>query len=280
MGALGLGPKFDGAEFSRDDLELLRAITSHLATALHNRLLFQNLNQQLLENKKLYEDMRLIYHDTIQAFAAAIDAKDAYTKNHSYRVACYVVAVGRELGWDEHRIEGLYVAGLLHDVGKIVLNIDLLNKERPLTDEDIREIKKHPNLSYDIISKINFPWEDVIEIVRHHHERLDGTGYPDCLNDESLSEGARILALADAFDAMTTDRPYREKLSLVDALDELIKCRNTQFDSHIIDAFCRVLEKEIEGKLPRANILPHLEPNFDPRLIMDILRTIRLELST
>jgi putative nucleotidyltransferase with HDIG domain len=278
LGALGLGVKFTGDPYSREDHELLRAVSNHLATALHNRGLFLDLAQKLEENEQLYQDMRRIYHDTIQAFAAAIDAKDAYTKNHSYRVARYAVAIGRQLGWDEHRVEGLYVAGLLHDVGKIVLNIDLLNKEHPLTESDIEEIKKHPNLSYEIISKINFPWQDVIEIVRHHHERLDGNGYPDHLDDHSLSDGARILTLADSFDAMTTDRPYREKLSLAEALRELRDCCNTQFDGHIIEAFCAVLEKEIRGDLAEPEILPHLDSEFDPQVIINMLRAIREEL--
>lgn len=279
MGALALGGKFTEAPYTKEDMEVLRAVSGQLAITLHHHNLFRDLADKLEENTRLYEEMRRIYHDTIQALAAAIDAKDAYTKNHSYRVAKYVVAIARELDWEENDIEGLYVAGLLHDVGKIILNIDLLNKERPLTDQEIMEIKKHPDFSYDIISKIKFPWKNVVDVVRHHHERVDGRGYPDALGDTSLSEGAKILTLADAFDAMTTDRPYRRRMDLIAALDELRRCNGSQFDAHIISAFCRVLEKEIQGDLPDPQILPHLEEDFDPTVITTMLQAIRQELT-
>jgi putative nucleotidyltransferase with HDIG domain len=279
IGALALSSKFTAEPYSTEDFELLKVIANQIAITLHNHTLFMDLSAQLEENQKLYQEMRLIYHDTIQAFAAAIDAKDVYTKNHSYRVAKYVVAIARELGWDESDIEGIYIAGLLHDVGKIILRDELLNKKSPLTKEEIMEIKRHPSLSYNIISKIKFPWKDVVTIVRHHHERPDGSGYPDALKGEELSDGAKILTLADAFDAMTTDRPYRSKLDLKSAIEELRNCLGTQFDPKIMGAFCRVLEKEIKGELPEPNILPHLDDNFDPSIITSLLEATIKELS-
>lgn len=279
IGALALSRKFTSEQYSVEDFELMKVIANQIAITLHNHVLFVDLTTQLEKNRKLYEEMRLIYHDTIQAFAAAIDAKDVYTKNHSSRVAKYVVAIAKELDWHETDIEGLYLAGLLHDVGKIILSYDLLNKMAPLSEEDILEIKRHPSLSYDIISKIKFPWKDLVSIVRHHHERPDGKGYPDALDGESLSDGAKILSLADSFDAMTTDRPYRKRLNLHEALDELKRCLGTQFDGKIMSAFCRVLEKEIKGDLLEPNILPHLDKDFDPSVITVMLEGIVAELS-
>lgn len=279
IGALALSGKFTSEQYSAEDFELMKVIANQIAITLHNHVLFLDLSTQLEKNMKLYEEMRLIYHDTIQAFAAAIDAKDVYTKNHSSRVAKYVVAIAKELGWREPDIEGLYLAGLLHDVGKIILSYDLLNKMSPLSEEDILEIKRHPSLSYDIISKVKFPWKDLVSIVRHHHERPDGKGYPDALHGESLSDGAKILSLADAFDAMTTDRPYRKKLTLHEALDELKRCLGTQFDGKIMNAFCRVLDKEIKGALPEPDILPHLDKDFDPSVVTVMLEGIIAELS-
>lgn len=137
-----------------------------------------------MENKRLYENMRHIYHNTVQAFAAAIDAKDVYTKNHSYRVAKISVAIAKELGWKEKEVEGIYIAGLLHDIGKIILDRGVINSKN-LTEVEMNEIKKHPQISYNIISKIKFPWKDIADLVRHHHERVDGKGYPDSLRVKS-----------------------------------------------------------------------------------------------
>jgi putative nucleotidyltransferase with HDIG domain len=278
VGALALGDKFTDEPYNAKDLDLLRVIANQIAIMVHNHALFTELAERLQENKNLYDEMRLIYHDTVQAFAAAIDAKDLYTKNHSYRVAKYVVAIAKELGWNEMDTEGIYIAGLMHDVGKIVISDQLLNKQTPFTPEEITEIKRHPMLSYKILSKIKFPWKDIVDTIRHHHERLDGKGYPDALVDKGLSEGAKILTLADSFDAMTQDRPYRKKLDLHVALKELTRCLGTQFDPKIIAAFCSVLEKEIHGHLPEPDILPHLGKDFDPSVITSMLEAIRMEL--
>lgn len=279
VGALILSGKFTSEDYSGEDFELLRVIATQIAVGIQNHLLFTDLAENLEKNRRLLEEMRLIYHDTIQAFAAAIDAKDVNTKYHSQRVAKYAVAIGNELDWSEEDIEGLYIAGLLHDVGKIVVHDKILTKGAVLTDEEREVIMQHPRISYDIISKIKFPWKNVLHIVKHHHERPDGNGYPDHVNGTSLSEGAKILALADSFDAMTTDRPYRKALSLRQAIDEIRQCLGTQFDPKIMNAFCRALEKEIRGELPVPNILPHLNGDFDPSVITEILEATIRELS-
>jgi putative nucleotidyltransferase with HDIG domain len=279
VGLIALSGKFTGEPYTKEDFELLKVIASQIAITLQNHTLFASLSEKLDENKKLYEEMRVIYNDTIQAFAAAIDAKDVYTKNHSSRVAKYVVAIAKELGWNEMDTEGIYIAGLLHDVGKIVISDEILKKQTAFTPEEIVEIKRHPALSYNILSKIKFPWKDVVDTIRHHHERLDGKGYPDAITSSSLSVGAKILTLADSFDAMTQDRPYRKKLDLHVAIDELRRCLGTQFDNTIMDAFCAVLEKEIKGHLPEPDILPHLAQDFDPSVITTMLEAIREELS-
>ena len=239
-----------------------------------------DLSDKLEENRKLYEEMRHIYHGTLQAFAAAIDAKDAYTKNHSHRVAKYSAAIARELGWDEHEIEGMYVAGYLHDVGKLAISNTLLNKVTPFTPEERAEIRKHSTLSHNITAKIKFPWKNVEDIVWHHHERLDGHGYPEALAQESLSDGVRILSLADSFDAMTSQRPYREKMDVQSAIGELRKNLESQFDHKVMLVFCKVLDKEIKGELPEPDILPHLDRDSDLSVISALLEGIIAELST
>ena len=211
VGAIILGKRLSREGYLKTEKDVLKIIANQIAITLHNSNLFKSLSSKVNENKRLYENMRHIYHDTIQAFAAAIDAKDVYTKNHSSRVAKYAVAIARELGWKENDVEAIYVAGLLHDIGKITIDRGVINKGEDLSVSELSEIKRHPQISYDILSKINFPWKDLVHFVKHHHERVDGRGYPDSLNGEELSDGVKILALADAFDAMTTDRPYRKK---------------------------------------------------------------------
>lgn len=262
VGTLALGKKLGRAAFRKSDKDVLRVIAHQLAITLHNAKLFLELTKKAAENKRLYDSMRRIYHDTIQAFSAAIDAKDEYTRDHSYRVASYAVAIARELGWKRRDVEGIYVAGLLHDIGKIIIDVKIINKGTQLTAPEISEIKKHPQISYDILSKINFPWKNIERFVLHHHERPDGKGYPDALMSTELNDGEKILALVDAFDAMTTDRPYREKLGLDDAFREVMRCSGTQFDENITNTFFNIIRKELNGEVKKPQILPHLQ-NMD-----------------
>lgn len=259
VGAISLGKKLGRASFRQSERDVLRVVAHQMAITLYNATLFIELTKKAAENKKLYESMRRIYHDTIQAFSAAIDAKDGYTRNHSYRVACYAVAIARELGWKKKEVEGIYVAGLLHDIGKIIIDTRVIKKGEGLTTPEINEIRRHPQISYDILSKINFPWRNIERFVLHHHERMDGKGYPDALRSADLSDGEKILTLVDAFDAMTTDRPYRDKLGLNEAFREVIKCGGTQFDEHITKTFFDLLHKELKGEVKELQILPHLQ---------------------
>lgn len=279
IGALLLSKKITLDPYTPEDIELINVIANQIAIALNNHSLFMDLADKLEENRRLYEEMRHIYHGTLQAFAAAIDAKDAYTQNHSHRVAKYSAAIARELGWNDHDTEGIYVAGYLHDVGKLALSNDLLNKVTPFTPEELEEVKRHSTTSHNITSKIKFPWKNVEDMVWHHHERLDGSGYPEALSRESLSDGVRVLTLADSFDAMTSKRPYREKMTVQSAIIELKKCLASQFDDQIMLAFCRVLDKEIKGELPEPDILPHLDKNSDLSVISSLLEGIIMELS-
>ena len=262
VGALTLGRKLGGAAFRQGEKEVLRVIAHQMAITLHNARLFLELAQRAAENKRLYTSMQRIYHETIQAFAAAIDAKDDYTKNHSYRVASYAVAIAKELGWKKKDVEGIYIAGLLHDIGKIIIDVKVIQKGATLSASERTEIRRHPQISFDILSKIKFPWKNVEKFVLHHHERLDGNGYPDSLKDSELSDGVKILALVDAFDAMTSDRPYREKLSLGVAFREVMRCKGTQFDEKITHTFFNLLSKEISGEVKELQIIPHLQ-NMD-----------------
>ncbi len=275
IGAIALGRKLGGAPFRQGEKDLLRVIAHQMAITLHNARLFLEVSKKAAENKRLYTSLQRIYQDTVQAFAAAIDAKDEYTKDHSYRVASYAVAIARELGWKKKDVEGLYIAGLLHDIGKIIIDAKVIKKGETLSHPELSEIRKHPQISYNILSKIKFPWKNIENLVLHHHERLDGTGYPNSLKDADLSDGVKILALADAFDAMTSDRPYREKMPLSEACREVMRCQGTQFDAKITRTFFNILRRELNGEVSDPQILPHLRgtdpgsfQTFPPGLLM------------
>ncbi len=279
IGLICLGPKLDEAPFTKMDKNVLTLLGHHIANALHSQQLIEALNLQIKENLKMVDDLRYIYDDTIRAFAAAIDAKDSYTKGHSYRVAMYAVAIGKELGYGEDILEGFYVAGLLHDVGKIIVDSGIINKKKHLTFKEFGKIMEHTQAGFQILSTIRFPWSDVPLMAKSHHEKLDGHGYPEGLMGDQISDGAKIICLADAFDAMTSHRPYRHRLSIEKTLKEIRKNINVQFEKRIVMAFLNVLKREIEGKLHEQKIIPNLDEHFNPQVIHSLLEMTIAELS-
>ena len=177
----------------------------------------------------------------IQAFATTLDAKDAYTNGHASRVAQYAAALAKKLGWDAERIESLKSAAILHDIGKISVPDRVLNKTGRLSDEEFGMIKAHTLVGSDILEKTGL-FDFAQDVARHHHERYDGTGYPDRLSGENISCEARIVGIADAFDAMSSKRVYRPALPLPSIKDELIKGKGTQFDPTFADIFIEMFE--------------------------------------
>jgi len=173
-----------------------------------------------------------------------VDAKDKYTRGHSGRVVKYCQLIAKEMGYSPEDIETFKIAAYLHDLGKIGVDERVLLKTEALSPEDIAHIREHPNLSASIIKRVKF-LEHVVPLVKHHHERFDGAGYPDGLKGEAIPIGARILAVADSFDAMTSDRPYRKALSTKSAVDELIGGIGTQFDPDVVAAFLRLAHVEM-----------------------------------
>jgi len=204
-----------------------------------------------LENAYLFNDLKSTYFDTIKAISNSIEARDPYTKGHSERVARFAKAIAEELNWDKKEIDLIDWGGMLHDVGKIGLPDSILNKPGKLTDDEYNHIKLHPLVGAQIIKGISF-LESVTPYILEHHERFDGKGYPMGVAGENISIKGRLLAIADAFDAMTSDRPYRKALTPEDAFKEISRNRGTQFDPEIARAFERawvsgkVIFREIE----------------------------------
>ncbi|MDO9573764.1 MAG: HD-GYP domain-containing protein [Candidatus Contubernalis sp.] len=189
-----------------------------------------------------YMEMRLTYLSTIKALTKAIDAKDHYTHGHSERVAKYSVAIGRAMKLQDDYLEKLEYVALLHDVGKVAISELIINKPDRLLENEMLAIQQHSIIGAEIIAEVRLI-ADLVDVIRYHHERIDGGGYPLGKKGEEIPMGARIVGVADAFDAMTTDRVYRKALSQQEALKELQRCSGTQFDPHVVEVFVGLIER-------------------------------------
>lgn len=238
MGVLNISSRKTERPFSAVDVDIMKIIALESAIAI--------------QNFKLFQEQQKNYLHTIIALASAIDARDPYTYRHSQNVTKYAVRIAQEMKFDHRQIENIRQAGLLHDIGKIAIKDAVLMKPGKLTDEEYLQIKIHPSKGEEIIKSLPF-LRQVVKIIKHHHERFDGKGYPDGIKGDDIELGARILAVADAFDAMTTNRAYRNALTLEETKNELIKNKGTQFDPYIADYFLRILEKE-PGLLKNSDI--------------------------
>ena len=209
----------------------------------------KNLEEKVRDRTKQLDgkntELRTAYIQTIRALAEAIDAKDAYTRGHSERVAVYASRIGHQMGLRKELIERIYFAGLLHDVGKIGVPDAIITKPGPLTPEEYEEIQKHPEIGAKILEPVEF-LHSIVPCVRHHHEWYDGcqSGYPHRLAGDQIPLPARVIVVADTVEAMTSDRPYRKALSIDVVIAELNKYSGTQFDPVVVDAFLRLLEDE------------------------------------
>lgn len=178
----------------------------------------------------------------VDAFAAALDAKNSSMCGHSQRVAVISLAIAKALQLSEAEQQTIYMGAQLHDIGKIGIPDSILNKTGKLTDYEFNRIKEHPVIGNTIVQKVKV-FEPICDIIRFHHERYDGNGYPDGLSGKDIPLGARIVAIADSFDAMTMPRPYRHSLNHCQALEEIIRCSGSQFDSALVAVFVKMFRE-------------------------------------
>jgi hypothetical protein len=275
-GLVLLGGKASGEPFTTEDIDVIRSMVRHIGVGIHTHRLLAEVKQQAEDNRRLYFDLRAIYRDTVRAFAAAIDIKDKYTQGHSERVGKYSEIIAEELGWGAEEVEGMAIAGYLHDVGKLVVERDIINAPYKIDAKQSSELNRHPGAGFDILSPIHHPYADIPLMARYHHERLDGRGYPDGLTDTQIPLGAKIVSLADSFDAMTTDRPYKTRRTFPEVIIDLRQNTGTQFDHVVVSAFCRALLKELNGETKERKFLKmlgksYLEPERDAPLLIELL---------
>lgn len=231
IGCLQLVNKLDGQLFNEDDLSLCEALAGVIGIAV--------------ENSRLYTDLKIMFKSFLVTLASAIDARDPYTRGHSERVSQYSLKIARAIGLSAKELDTLERAAFLHDIGKIGIRDNILLKEAPLDNEEFVIMKKHTDIGQEILQSIE-PAHLVKEIALGaacHHERYDGKGYPQGISGEEIPLAARIMAIADTFDAMTTDRPYRKGLARDVALQEINRCAGSQFDPVLAAVFLSEMKK-------------------------------------
>lgn len=240
IGVLNLSRSVSALPFTQQNLTVITSFAGQLAVAIDNAQLYRDLEGHVL--------------GTITALAAAVEAKDPYTYGHSGQVTDLTLAIAAEMDLDEDETELLRKAALLHDIGKIGVDGAILNKTGPLDEAEFREIKHHPEIAANILASLDF-LEDIVPLVLHHHERWDGKGYPAGIAGTDIPLGARIICVADSYDAMTSDRTYRLGMPRAKALAELARNAGTQFDPDVVAAYLRVATNEDQTRaLAKARI--------------------------
>ena len=229
IGVLNITDKRDRTDFTEIDIMLIRQLTEKASIRIENNILYEGIYANLI--------------DTLRSLIFTIEARDSYTRQHSQRVTSYAVSIARKLGFNDEEQEALKFSGILHDIGKIGVSDRILLKPGKLSLEEFNAIKGHPVIGDSIVEPLGL---SLIErqVIRHHHERLDGKGYPDGLKGDEIPMAIRVVSVADAFDAMTTKRPYREPLSIDQAFSEMIKGSGSQLDQVVVDTLIGLVENE------------------------------------
>ncbi|RKY34850.1 MAG: hypothetical protein DRP78_06080 [Candidatus Omnitrophota bacterium] len=230
IGVINVNNKKSKQPFYDEDLWLIKSIASQAASAIGNARLFLNLESTYLQ--------------TVNVLTSAIDARDYYTRAHSEHVTSYAVAIARQMNLDEEEVDIISQACQLHDIGKLAIQDSILNKRGKLTESEWTQIKQHPLKGAEILKPLVF-LKEVSELVKQHHERFDGKGYPFGNKGTEIPLGARIINVADSFDAMTTDRCYSKALLVDEAIAELKRNKGTQFDPEVVDAFIEALKRRL-----------------------------------
>lgn len=223
--------------------ELLARVRTHIELNQLRHHLEKMVEERTKSLKESEEKLKATLLESITAIAATVELRDPYTAGHQLRVAEIASAIAGELGWSEQQIEGLYLAGVVHDVGKIYIPAEILSKPGKLSEIEFNLIRQHPQAGYDILKGIDFPWP-IAQFVLQHHERQNGSGYPEGLTADEISPEAQILIVADVIEAIASHRPYRPALGIEVALHEIEEHRGILFDPEVADAALRLFREK------------------------------------
>ncbi|MDD5602468.1 MAG: HD domain-containing response regulator [Eubacteriales bacterium] len=245
-----IGSIYTECDTNEETERLLEIFAEQVAAAVSNICLHDLVRRKNDEIERTYDQLKKSYIDTIEALRQAVGAKDVYTRGHSDRVSYYSARIGEAMGLNGDQVETLRISGIFHDIGKISISDNILLKPSALEEEEFEEMRKHPLRSAQILAASSL-FREVVPVVRSHHERIDGKGYPDNLKGDGIPLMARILAVSDAFDAMTSDRSYRPKMSLEESVKQLKGNKGTQFDGEVVETFIKLLDKyeEMEAEI-------------------------------
>jgi putative nucleotidyltransferase with HDIG domain len=231
----------ENVSLNKDEINIIKNFTHFITTAISNSFLNFEISSHNKKLSKRNSELKGRYLDTIQALRMAVDAKDIFTRGHSDRVGFYAKRIGKEFGLSKKELEWLRIGGIFHDIGKIGTSDDILLKNGKLTYHEYEEVKKHPEKGANILSAVSM-FKEIVPLVFYHHERVDGKGYPIGLKGDEIPFLARIISVADAFDAMMSNRKYRTKLDIQDTIEQLLEGSGTQFDPVVINKFLILLK--------------------------------------
>jgi putative two-component system response regulator len=244
IGAYGYIIKpFKPSELIIDVANAIRRKDLEMQNRNHRNNLEKLVEKRTEKLRDTLEKLRKAMEGTIQVISSTVEMRDPYTAGHQRRVAALVAAIAAEMGLPEDRIDGLRMAGLIHDLGKIAVPAEILSKPGRITEAEFNMIKCHPQAGYDILKDIEFPWP-IAEIVYQHHERMDGSGYPRGLSGEEILMESRILCVADVVEAMASHRPYRQALGIDKALEEISSNRGILYDADVVDTCLKVFAEK------------------------------------
>jgi len=257
-GVIALGRRPGDAHYEDSELDALDLLCSYVALAVQNHVLTQTIAQRVSENLRLMASLHGFYDNALEAFATAIDVKHVNIHGHSLRVGRYAAAVGDGMGMDPSEVAALRSAGYLHDIGMVAVDRRVFSKAGALDPEEFREMADHTTVGHQIVRSVQFPWPKIPETVRWHHERSDGSGYPDSLKQEEIPPAVRIVAVADCFDAMTSTRPYRAPMSVGNALSDLVRLTPEKFDPNVVQALLIQIRRDVIGssRIPMLEGMP------------------------
>jgi len=234
-GMLLLSGKLSKEPYTNEERQLLQSVSADVAINIENANLYANMKQK-------HSDLQKAMDGIIHAISQVVETRDPYTAGHQRRVAELARAIAKGMGISEWQTTGIYIAGLLHDVGKVAVPSEILSKPGKISQYEFNIIKNHSQVGYEILHRIDFPWP-VTQAIVQHHERMDGSGYPAGLSGDEIIIEARILGVADVVEAMSSHRPYRPALGLEIALDEITKASGTLYDPEVVNACLRLLQK-------------------------------------
>lgn len=268
IGALMLGEREGGAEYTPETLKQLGELAPFIALAIYNHQLMMSLEERTTENLKLVASVHSFWDDALAAFATTIDVKSKEMHGHSLRVGRYAAGIAEAMGMCQNEAGEMRAAGYLHDIGKVTVDKYIFSKPGALEPLEFQEMADHTVLGHRIVSSVQFPWPNIPEVVRSHHERADGSGYPDRLRNEDVSIPVRIVAVADTFDAMLSDRPYRKGMSLGEAAAQLSWLAPAKLDADVVHALLVQLRRDAVAMMspprPWARQPERRKPFLDP----------------